>query len=138
MASAPIYLGTMKNFVARILPADTTAKVTLVTAANPATKVTALCVTSTDTSNRDIQLWITKSAVDYLIGTVQIPINAGNTNAIPAVDLLGTAALLPWVRTDENGAKYLVLENGSVLKAAATVTVTTAKEIDFFGHGGDF
>lgn len=138
MANNPIFLGTMKNFVARIQNADGSTKITIVTAANPATKVTTLAVSSTDTADRDIALYITVSAVDYLIGTVKIPLNSGNTNAIGAIDLLSQAALLPWVRVDENGSKYLILENGSVLKASATTTVTAGKEIDFFGHGGNF
>lgn len=137
MASAPIFLGSVKSPMAQILPADASNLITLWTPGASGSKITAIGVSSTDTADRDIALYVTKSAVDYLLGTVKIPLSSGNTNAIPAVDLLNSSQL-PWVRTDPDGAKYLQLESGAVLKAKALTTVTAAKAIQFAMHGGDF
>ena len=137
MAAKPIYIGSIKSALAQILPADVSNLVVLWTPPALGSKITALGVSSTDTAARDIALYITKSAVDYLLFTVAIPVTAGFTNAIPAVDLLASA-MGPWVRTDADGAKYLMLESGAVLKAKALTTVTAAKALQFFMQGGDF
>ena len=75
--ATPIFPQTVKNYVAQILPADTTTKKTLVTGATNGTKIESITVASTDTSARDLLLYLTVSAVDYLLGTVAIPINSG-------------------------------------------------------------
>lgn len=137
MAASPIYLGTVKSPAAQILPADGTGLVTLFTPGANGSKLSALGMASTDTANKDVAFYITKSGVDYLLGTVQAPLNAGNANNVAAVDVLASA-MLPWVRQDADGARYLFLESGAVLKAKATVAVTAAKAIQFFMHGGDF
>lgn len=136
MAARPIYFGSVKNHVAQILNADASNLVTLVTAGASGSQITALGAASTDTSDRDVAFYVTKGGTDYLLGTVKIPANSGNTNALAAVDVL-SSAMLAWVRQDADGAKYLHLENGSVLKAKALTTVTAAKAIQFFAHGGD-
>lgn len=138
MAAAPIFLGTMKNFVSRIQNADASALITLVTAGTLGTKVTTLAATSTDTSARDVSLYATNNSISYLLGTISIPAGAGGNSTTGAVDMLSQAAMLPWVRVDENGSKYLILELNTNLQVKSLTTVTSAKEIDFFGHGGNF
>ena len=135
--ATPIFPQTVKNYVAQILPADTTTKKTLVTGFTNGTKIESITVASTDTAARDLLLYLTVSAVDYLLGTVAIPINSGNTNAIPAVDILRHAQW-PGISYDSNGNKIFYVASGSVLKVAAGATVTAAKEIDVVASGGDF
>lgn len=137
MAASPIYLGTVKNAAARIQNADGTALITLWTAPALGSKLNALGVSSTDTVARDVALYVSRGGVDYLLATVQVPINAGNANNVPAIDVFAHVNL-PWVRQDADGARYLFLENGSVLKAKAVVTVTAATQVAFFMQGGDF
>lgn len=135
--ATPIYPQTVKNYVAQILPGSTTSLVTLVTGATNGTKIESINVASTDTSARDVQVWLTVSAVNYLLTTVNIPINAGNTNAVVAVDLLRNAQW-PSLAYDNNGNKYIYIASGSTLSVAALTTVTTAKSINFLAQGGDF
>lgn len=135
--ATPIFPQTVKSYVAQILPADTTTKKTLITGATNGTKIEALNVASTDTLARDVQVWMTISAVDYLLATVSIPANSGNTNALPSIDLLRHAQW-PSLSYDSNGNRMLYVASGAVLKVASTVTVTTAKEIDFLAIGGDY
>jgi hypothetical protein len=137
MAAAPIFIGAIKSPMAQILPGDAQTLVTLWTPGSAGSKINAIGIASTDTAARDIQLYVTKGGVDYLLCTIAIPINSGNVNNVPAVDPLAHANA-PWIRTDENGAKYLLLESGAVLKAKALTTVTAAKAIQFAMSGGDF
>lgn len=135
--ATPIFPQTVKNYVAQILPADASTKKTLVTGATNGTKIEALTIASTDTAARDVSLYMTISAVDYLLATVSIPANSGNTNALPAIDAIRSAQW-PGLSYDANGNKILYVASGSVLKIAALTTVTTAKEIDVLAVGGDF
>jgi hypothetical protein len=135
--ATPIFPQTIKNYVAQILPADASGKKALVTGATNGTKIEAITVASTDTSARDLQLVLTISSVDYILATVSIPANSGNTNALPAVDILRHAQ---WtgLSYDSNGNKILYVANGSVLNVKTLTTVTAAKEIDVLAIGGDF
>ena len=135
--ATPIYPKTVKNYVAQVLPADASALKTLVTGATNGTKIESITVASTDTAARDLQFTITISAVTYVLATVSIPANSGNTNALPAIDILRNAQW-PGLAYDSNGNKYLYIASGSTLKINTLTTVTTAKEIDVLASGGDY
>lgn len=142
MAAKPIYIGTIKSPFARIQNSDASNLVVLWTPGANGSKIRAIGVSSTDSVSRDLALYVTKGGVDYLLGTVSIPLNSGNANNIAAVDLLnalsGTTVLMPWIRTDADGSKFLELESGAVLKAKALTTLTVTKTWDFAMHGGDY
>lgn len=135
--ATPIFPQTVKNYVAQILPADTTTVKTLVTGAANGTKIEALTIASTDTAARDVVLVLTVSAVVYILATIAIPANSGNTNALPAIDVLRSAQI-PGLSFDSNGNKMLYVASGAVLGIKAATTVTAAKEIDVYAYGGDF
>lgn len=135
--ATPIFPQTVKNYVAQILPADTTGNKTLVTGATNGTKIESITVASTDTSARDIQLSMTIGAVTYILATVAIPITAGFVNNAPAIDILRNAQW-PGLAFDANGNKILYVASGAVLNVKALTTVTAAKEIDVLATGGDF
>lgn len=134
MSASPIYLGTIEGFAAQILPADTTTQKSLVTAATNGTRVNSIVATSTDTAARDLVVVKTKGGVDYLLGTVSIPANSGNTNALPAVDILASPQL-KGVCYDGNGNPYIDLVTGEVLKVNTGTTVTAAKAVNVTGFG---
>jgi hypothetical protein len=119
------------------LPADTTTKKTLVTAGTNGSKIAALIVTSTDTAARILQLWLTRSAVSYLIGSVEITIASGSDGTTPSVNLLNTTAI-PGLPIDSDGQPYLFIAGADTLQASVTVTVTSAKEIDVISVFGNF
>ena len=135
--STPIYPQTLKNYVVQIANADASTLKTLVTGATNGTKIECINVTTTDTTARDVQLYITISAVDYLLGTVNIPANSGNTNALVSVNLL-TALNFPSCAVDANGNRYVYVANGATLRVSSLTTVTSAKVINFVASGGDF
>jgi hypothetical protein len=137
VTSTPIYPQAIVNAAAQIVNATGSALVTLVTGGTNGTKIESLNVSSTDTSARDIQLWMTISAVNYLLGTVSIPANAGNVNNIVSVDILRNIQI-PSLAYDNNGNKYLYVASGAVLSIAALTTVTSAKAIAALAQGGNF
>lgn len=125
------------NFgIGQILPADTTTLKTIWTAGSNGSLLQSLGMSSTDTSNRDIQFYITRSGTDYLICTIQAPLTAGATNAIPSVDVL-RHAMWPWLQYDMAGNRQLRLKSGDVLKFASTGTITAAKVVNCFADGED-
>lgn len=136
--STPIFPQTISNFSAvQILPADTTTLKTLVTPGANGCKVENVFVHSTDTSAKDLILVVTKGGVDFTLGTISIPANSGNTNALVSVSLF-QHAMLAGLNNDAYGNKYLYLGSGSVLKAKVGATVTTARAISIFPQGGDY
>lgn len=137
MTATPVFPQAIKSYVAQILNADTTTKKNLVAGGTNGTIVYALAAASTDTTNRDIQLWLHNGSTDFLLATVQIPLNAGNANNVPMVDLL-RSSMVQGLGYDANGNRVLFVPNGYTLKAACTGTVTAAKEIDFLASAGDF
>jgi hypothetical protein len=106
--------------------------------------LSGLGASSTDTVNRDINILVNVggAGTDRLVATISIPANSGNTNALPAIDILHAVAsgipLLPWTAYDAYGSKVWKLKAGTTIKAAAVVTVTSGKTIAFFGDGADF
>lgn len=126
--TAPIFVDSVGNDMVQIVPADTTAKKTLVTAGADGSRVDEIYVCSTDTAAVVLNFYITRSGTDYYIGDVTVPIGAGYTT-VTRKDCM--AVLAPIL-----GA--LFLENGDVLKVAANATITAAKQVDICAQGGDY
>jgi hypothetical protein len=104
-------------------------------------KLEAILVASTDTSARDINLYLNVSSTNYLIATVSIPANAGNSDSVPAVNLLsaltGASPLLPIPR-DSNGNPYMYLDSNTALYAAPATTITSGKVWNIVPIGESF
>jgi hypothetical protein len=137
VTSTPIFPQLIQSPAVQILPADTTTLKTLITAGADGTIVNELLISSTDTSARDLAVYLTISAVDYLIGTISVPANAGFTNAVPSVGFFDSANLT-FLQTDNNGHKFLMLGSGAVLKVKTLTTVTAAKIINVIAQSGNF
>ena len=140
---SPIFPQTVLNKVVQIANADGTTKKTLWAGSATGDKIECIIVTSNDTAARILNFYFTISAVDYPIGQVNVPITSGQDPAaapvaIPAISVLETNALLPWVRKDSDGRGYLYVASGTTLKVAAQVAVTAAKEIDIVAIGGSY
>lgn len=104
-------------------------------------KIEKILVSSTDTSARDVSVFLQVAAVNYLLGTVSIPINSGNTNALPTVDILSalvaTVKQLP-LAVDANGNPYLYLDPSTSLFILPLTTITAGKFINVHVQGGAF
>jgi hypothetical protein len=132
MAAAPTYPGVPKNPAVTIVPADTTTKKTFYTAGASGAKLASMSVATDETAARDIQVWVTVSAVDYLLATITIPLGSGNTGGVGQVNVL---ALLMSV-LDQAG--YMLLAAAAIIKVNTTTTVTAAKTMYITGTASDF
>ena len=115
-----------------IAPADTTTLKTLYTASADDAVLKSLLITSTDTAIQNVQLFVNDGTADRLIGTINVPANAGNNGSVASVDALN-GTMLPGLPYDQNGKRILPMKAGAILKAAVLVTVTAAKMSVFLG-----
>lgn len=139
VTSTPVFVQTPKNYKLQIVNADGTSLKTIATGGTNGTKISAIVVTSNDTAARNVTWGITTSAVFFPLGTVQIPITAGQ------VDLTNTAVNLldigktPGLPVDSDGNPYIFLSGtGDTLQAEVTTSVTAAKAVTFVAIGADF
>lgn len=115
---------------------STTVPTQLLAAQTNGCKLEAIMVSSTDTSPRNLNLYINVSSTNYLLGTVSIPATAGDTNAIPAVNLLASANLpLP---KDPNGNPYLYLDSNTSLTATPATSITSTDVWNIVCMGGAY
>lgn len=138
MTATPVFPQSIKNGAVQIANADASNLKTIITPGANGSRVDCLLVSSTDTTARDLQLVVTKGGVDYIIGTLSVPANTGNTNAVAMINALAHANIGPYLINDLNGNKILFLESGSVLKAKTLTTVTSARFVNLFASYGDF
>lgn len=134
--STPTHPQTVITPAVQILPADTTVKKTLCTAAATGTKIESISCTSDDTSAVVFQLGVTIAAVDYILGEVNIPIGSGTNGTAESVDVLNSTDF-PWIRNDGVN-NYILLATGAVLYVRAKTSVTAGKVVQFFAQGGNF
>lgn len=142
VTATPIYPQSVFTAPVQFLPATSTSVPTsLIAAATNGQKIEKILCSSTDTSARDIQLFVNFSSTNYMLGTVTVPAGAGNTNAVPTVDLLSILASgIPQIplNVDAFGNKYLYLDANCALFAEPLTTITTAKVINFHPQVGKF
>jgi hypothetical protein len=139
VTNTPIFPQTIKNAAVLINNATGTATVTLYTGGTNGSKIESIAITSTDTSARVLNIILTVSAVDYQIGTINVPIAAGtDAAATVSVSVLENNSMMPHLRKDSNGRTYLFLGSGTILKFSTQVTVTAAKQINIVAQLGDY
>jgi hypothetical protein len=137
VSNLPIFPQAINLGLQSITNGDGTTAKTIFTAGANGSKVETIEVSSTDTVNRDLQLFITRSATNYLLATVQVKVNSGNANNVPSTNILGSTQL-PAIATDANGNPTLFLKSGDTLTAAVTTAVTAGKQLAIIANGGDF
>jgi hypothetical protein len=138
VTSTPVFVQVPKNYKVQILPADASNLKTIATGGTNGSKVSAIMVTSSDTSARDVTWGITTGGTFFPLGTVTIAITAGQVNSAPAVNLMDLSKT-PGMPLDGDGNPFVFLSSASdTLQIKSLTTVTAAKEIDITAIGGDF
>lgn len=137
VTATPIFPQTIKNSVVTIVNADASGAKTVYTAGTNGSKIESWIISSTDSVARDLQIFMVISATSYQMTTINIPINAGNTNAIVPVNILAHAQF-PGLAKDSNGNPYIYLASGTSLTISSTTTVTSPKVIYSMIQGGDY
>jgi len=135
VSNTAVFPQTPKKGLVQIVNADGTTKKTVVTAGADGIKVVALNVSSDDTSNRTLQVFITRSVTSYLIGSAVITTLAGTDGSTLPIDML---ALIPGLPVDNDGQRYLFLESGDTLQVAVTGAVTAAKTVHVAADAANF
>ena len=137
MTPTMVFPQTPRNVNGTLVNADGTASKTIYTAPANGVRIDALNFASTDTSARDVQLIINKSGTDYLVGTISVPIGAGNTSGAGAKNALADANI-PLAVADPYGNKVIWLEGNAILKVLAPVAITAAKQITITGLAAEY
>jgi hypothetical protein len=145
MATTPNFPGAPRLGIVTIVPADTTNNKALFAAGSSGSKVVSVTIQSSDSANRDVRLSILRGGVTFPLTQLNVPLNSGNTNAVPPVAALQTSqsggtpssptGILP---IDQDGQVYILLNSGDVLQINAPVAVTAATQITAFALGCDF
>lgn len=131
---APIFVLTVNDKGQSWTHADAaaTTKDVFVAGSN-GSRLASVAAASTDTSAIDVQLLAFDGATAWLVGTVTVPIGAGNTGTVAAVNLLSLSQC-PWL----NGDGSLLLPSGWKLQASNVTQVTAAKTLTLVAWGGDY
>ena len=106
--------------------ANTTAFSTLYTASSDGAVVKSIVASTNDTTAVNLVVVVNNGSADFVLGTVNLPINSGYTGAIASVDVLGSS-LIPGLPKDINNRSVLPLPSGHVLKVGCLATMTAAK-----------
>lgn len=136
VTATPVFSQAINSTLVTIVNADAQTFKTAFTAGTNGSLITAIIVSSNDTSNRDITINITRSATNFQLTQISIPLTSGTVNSVPAVNILGSAQF-PGLELDANGNPIIRLKSGDTLTVNAPVTVTTAKTITIFCAGED-
>lgn len=135
--AAPNFAAVPKIALQQILNADASAWKDLVTAGSSGSKVAAVMAASDDTSARVVQLSVLRSAVNYILGSVNVPIASGTDGAAVGVNLLNLTSI-PGLPIDSDGQPYLLLQSGDKLQVKSLTTVTSTKIVHVSAVVGDF
>lgn len=132
-----VYTQVPKAYKAQITNASGTAVVSLAPGGTNGTKIMGLICAGTNTAAQDIEVTVLRSAVNYPLGTVTVPITAGTIAATPAVNMFNSGNI-PGLPIDAQGNPFLFLESTDTLEIQALVTVTSGKTISCSTVAADF
>jgi L-serine deaminase len=136
LSNLPFFPQSINTDKQTIVNADAQTVKAVSAAGTNGSKVSMLQATSTDTTARDVILYITISATNYQLGQISLPITAGALNSTPTVNLLNSSQLqLP---VDANGNPYIYLASGATLSVSAPVTITSAKTVTILATREDY
>lgn len=117
--------------------ADTTTLKTLFTAGANDSDIKAINAATDDSAAVNLKLYVTRGGTDYLLGTINIPINSGVTGTVVSVDILNDTSL-PSLPLDSAGKRFLPLKTGDVVKCGCLATMTAAKTTTVSAFGQDY
>lgn len=102
-------------------------------------KLESLALCSNDTNATVMNTYFQVGGINYQLGTISIPGNAGTDAAITsAVNGLNSAAIMQWVRSDSNGRNYMYIGPGVTLAFGLQSGLTKTKQISIMGQIGSF
>jgi len=136
VVSTPIFPQAINNGTC-VLTNTTYQVVFLIGGATNGTRVNFINVVSTDTSARDVILYIYYVSATYQLTQVSIPITAGTLNTVPPVNLL-TSPQIPNLPRDPAGNPYILLTSADTIYVSAGTQPTSGKQLTLFAIGENF
>lgn len=115
-------------FGSTISDAEGTTLVSITQGGAKGTHLDALVLSSSSVTPHDVQIWLDTGA-PFLLGTVALPAGAGQSAAVPAVDVI---AALPWLTLG------LVLPSGYALKWSMVAALLAGELATAIAIGGEF
>lgn len=136
MSASPSFIATPKTPTVAFANADGTAYKVVLTGGTLGSRIDTLFASNSDTGVTTVlQLALTKSSVNYVIGEVSIPANAGTNGTVKSVGVLNSTDI-PGLAYTENGSLYL--ESGVSLSARCKVAVAGVFSVQVSGVAGDY
>lgn len=136
MSASPSFIGTLQTPAAQFQNADGTTFKTLLTAGASGSRVDSLFASNSDTGSAYVvQLALQKSAVDYVIGEVNVPLGSGTNGTAKSVALLNPTDI-PGLAYTEAGALFLA--SGVALRARVKTAVAGSSAVQIIGCAGDY
>lgn len=124
--------------IVKVTNANGTTPETVYTSGANGSKVVALILTSTDGAlAHAVNIYITNGAVNYLLGTVNVPINSGAITSAPTVNALALG-VIPGLPLDSDGNPYIHLVSGDTLQIQMAVAITSGDFVYGYAVAGDF
>jgi hypothetical protein len=138
VSNLPIFPQNMQAFVLQLTNAIGTTVTTVVTGGANGTLIESLNVSSTDaTLAHTFQVYLSNGTTAFLLGSVNVPISAGNVAGTPAVDFLRSGAA-PGLPVDVDGNFVIYVPSGFTLQVSVTVAVTTADFVEIVALGVNY
>ena len=130
----PMFVGKTKGTGTTWTNSDAAAtkKTVFTAAASEGSLLTALAVTSSDTSDRVFNLYLNDGSTDFLIGSKSVSAATG-TAAAPSLNFMADTITFPFLSPDG-----LLVPYGWAVKLENVTQVTAAKTVTFVALGGDF
>lgn len=125
----PLFVLTPVNAGVQLTSANTTAKVTILTAGANGTRIDGILVSTNDTTAVNLAFYVGDGTTDHYIGNVLVPIGSGYTTVV-RVDAM---TILQPVNVPA-----LILLAGYTLKCNAVTTMTAVKVADIVAMGGSY
>lgn len=91
--------------------------------------VGSINISNTDTNPYTVNIYVVKSAVNYLLATISIPASAGNTTAAPSVELINGQTNIPGLVKDAFGNTKLYIDSSTSIAIGVTSTITSPKQL---------
>lgn len=132
----PIFIGSINGKITEL--SDTTETVVFAGDATESTRVDVLAVSTDDTADKDLIILFYDGTASKKAALVKIPLTSGGTNALAAVNVLGSSMLAAHVMADAAGNKFLNLPPGWSIKAQEAAAPTSGKKMWIFARGGKY
>lgn len=131
--SQPIFPQAIKNAAATLENGDGTTAKDLVTAGTNGSRIDSIAVTSDDTADKDIFIYLNDGTTDFLLGRLTIKAGSGTDGTNKTVAALNSTDL-PFLKDDLS----YYLQAGHKLRVAAQAAVTSGKKITVTAWIGDY